>query len=80
MGTGSRTSRRLTLRECRIRASLLLKGLRAEDTSRALQAAGRLRALPDFAQLSPSELLARKDSVQRKHALAAIAREQGHAS
>ncbi|WP_164008245.1 GIY-YIG nuclease family protein [Pyxidicoccus trucidator] len=80
MGTVSRTAAPLSLQECKVRASLLLKELCSSDTSRASRAAERLRALPVFAALSPGELLARRDSVQRKHALAVIAREQGFAS
>jgi hypothetical protein len=80
MGTVSRAAAPLSLQECKVRASLLLKELSASDTSRATRAAERLRALPTFARLSPAELLARRDSVQRKHALAVIAREQGFAS
>lgn len=70
----------LSLNECKVRASLLLKELCSPDTSRANRAAERLRALPVFARLSLAELLARRDSVQRKHALAVIAQEQGFAS
>ncbi|MBZ4415325.1 GIY-YIG nuclease family protein [Myxococcus sp. RHSTA-1-4] len=79
MGTDSRAAP-LSLQECKVRASLLLKELCSADTSRATRAAERLRVLPAFADLSPGELLARRDSVQRKHALAVIAREQGFAS
>ena len=79
MGTVSRAAP-LPLQECKVRASLLLKELGSPDTSRATRAAERLRALPLFERQSVAELLARKDSVQRKHALAVIAREQGYAS
>jgi hypothetical protein len=80
MGTVSRAAAPLSLQECKVRASLLLKELGSPDASRAMRAAERLRALPAFASLSPAELRARRDSVQRKHALAVIAREQGFAS
>lgn len=79
MGTESRAAP-LTLHECKIRASLLLKSLLSSDASRATQAAERLCTLPAFSRLTPGELLARKDMVQRKHTLAVIAQEQGHAS
>lgn len=79
MGTDSRAAP-LTLHECKVRASLLLKGLLSPDATKATRAAERLCTLPAFSRLTPGELLARKDTVQRKHALAVIAREQGHAS
>jgi hypothetical protein len=80
MGTDSRAATPLPLRECKVRAALLLKALDSSDSLRATRAAERLRALPAFARLSPGELLARKDSVRHKHALAVIAHEQGYAS
>ncbi len=80
MGTASRTAAPLSLQECKVRASLLLKELGSPEASRATRAAERLCALPAFSRLTPGELLARRDSVQRKHALAVIALEQGHAS
>jgi hypothetical protein len=80
MGTDSRTATPHSLRECKVRASILLKDLGSSESARATRAAERLRALPAFARLSPGELLARRDSVRRKHALAVIAQEQGHAS
>lgn len=80
MGTVSRAAAPLSLQECKVRASLLLKELSSPDTARATRAAERLRALPGFARSSPAEVLARRDSVQRKHALAVIAHEQGHDS
>lgn len=80
MGTALHTAKPLTLRECKVRASILLKALDSPDISRALQAAERLCSVPPFVGLSPREVLARKESVRRKHALAVIAREQGHAS
>lgn len=80
MGTVSRAAAPLSLQECKVRASLLLKELGSPDASRAMRAAERLRALPAFASLPPAELRAGRDSVRRKHALAVIAREQGFAS
>ncbi|WP_194863105.1 GIY-YIG nuclease family protein [Myxococcus sp. AB036A] len=70
----------VTLHECKVRASLLLKELASADASRAARAAERLRVLPGFAGLPLGEVLARKETVQRKHALTVIAREQGHAT
>jgi hypothetical protein len=66
--------------ECKVRASILLKELSSADSARATRAAERLCTIPAFAGLSASELLARSDSVRRKHALAVIAREQGYGS
>jgi len=80
MGTVSRRAEPLTLHECKVRASLLLKELGSSDSARATRAAERLRALPAFAGLALGEVLARRDTVQRKHVLAVIAREQGHAT
>lgn len=80
MGTDSHAASPPPLRECKIRASLLLKDLLSSEPARAMRAAERLRALPAFARLTPRELLTRKDDVRRKHALAVIAHEQGHAS
>jgi hypothetical protein len=70
----------LPLRECKVRASLLLKELCGADAARARRAAERLRTLPAFASLSPEEVVARGESVRHKHALAVIAREQGFPS
>jgi len=78
MGTDSAAP--VSLQECKVRASLLLKALGSPDASRAASAAERLRVLPGFAGLSLGEVLARKGMVRRKHALAVIAREQGHVS
>ncbi len=70
----------LPLAECRVRASLLLKALHAPDAPRAAEAAGRLRTLPALSHLSAQQLLQGRESVQRKHALALVAHEQGYAS
>ncbi|WP_426757047.1 GIY-YIG nuclease family protein [Myxococcus sp. Y35] len=80
MGTDATTAEPVSLQECKVRASLLLKALGSSDASRAASAAERLRVLPGFAGLPLGEVLARKETVRRKHALAVIAREQGHAT
>lgn len=67
-------------RECRIRASLLLKALRGDDPVHAQAAAERFRILPAFAALEPEQLVASRDSIRRKHALAVIAAELGFES
>lgn len=68
----------LTLHECKIRASVLLKELRGDERPPALRAAERFRALPRFAELDPDTILERRESIQLKHALAAIAAELGY--
>ncbi|QRK04976.1 hypothetical protein JQX13_32840 [Archangium violaceum] len=80
MGTDSRAATPLPLRECKVRASLLLKDLSSSDALRVARATERLRKLPAFARLSPSELVARRESIRHKHALAVIAHEQGFSS
>ncbi|WP_225409824.1 hypothetical protein [Stigmatella hybrida] len=80
MGIHPRAAAPLSLRECKVRASLLLKDLLAAGTVRPARAAERLRVLPAFASLTPAEVLTRREAVRRKHALAVIAHEQGHAS
>tara|TARA_R110000868_G_scaffold124027_1_gene328122 strand:+ start:2330 stop:2980 length:651 start_codon:yes stop_codon:yes gene_type:complete len=63
------------LDEYKIRASKLLKDFASADKRRAFGAAYRLASLwPDG---NANELLADKSRVQRKHALAVIAREMG---
>jgi hypothetical protein len=68
----------LTLDECKIRASLLLKDLRSDDRPRALRAVERLRALPYFAANLPESIIERRGSIRLKHALAVIAAELGY--
>lgn len=63
------------LAEYKIRASKLLKDFASADKRRAFGAAYRLASLwPDG---NANELLADKSRIQRKHALAVIAREMG---
>lgn len=63
------------LAEYKVRASKLLKDFASDDKRRAFQAAHRLAALwPDR---DANALLADKARIQRKHALAVIAREMG---
>lgn len=67
-------------RECRTRASLLLKALRSDDPVRVRAAAERFRILPHFAGLDAERLVALRESIRRKHALAVIAAELGFES
>lgn len=67
-----------TIKECKIQASLLLKALRSSDPVKAQQAARRLQRQSEFSTLPISEIL--KMPFKLKHALTAIARENGFAS
>ena len=69
-----------SLREFQIRASLLLKDIRSDDPFRQRAAAERLRRIPLFSSLTADQLVARAGEVRRKHALAAVAAEQGYPS
>ena len=78
-----RTSRRaaasaVTISECKIRASLLLKELQCGDRPRAVRAAERFRILPAFAPLDVDAIIARQGATQLKHALAVLAAELGY--
>lgn len=68
----------LTVHECKIRASLLLKELRCDERPRTVRAAERFRAFPAFASLDTDAIIERRGTIQLKHALAAIAAELGY--
>jgi hypothetical protein len=68
----------LTLDECKVQASLLLKDLRGDHGPRAGRAAERFRILPHFAADAPDAILGRRGSIRLKHALAVVAAELGH--
>lgn len=63
------------LDEYKIRASKLMKDFASADKRKAYGAAHRLASL--WTDVKPNDLLADKSRVQRKHALAVIAREMG---
>ncbi len=63
--------------ESKIRASILLKDLRSPVLAKNAEAAARFRKIARFSSLSPEEIIAAKDDVRRKHALAVIAAERG---
>jgi hypothetical protein len=65
------------LEEYRIRASRLMKDLRDADPTAALQAAGRFQVLSAWAGMTTGQIRDARDRVQRKHALAVVAREGG---
>ena len=69
-----------SLREFQIRASLLLKDIRSDDPFRQRAAAERLARVAPFIRQTAEQIVARADEVRRKHALAAVAAEQGYAS
>jgi hypothetical protein len=66
--------------EAKVKASILLKDLRSDSPERNLTAAVRLGKISQFADLSVDEIVAAKDRVRRKHALAVIAAERGFSS
>ncbi len=68
----------LTLDECRIQASLLLKDLRGEDGARAVRTAERFQILPVLRSLDPDAILGRRASIRLKHALAVVAADLGY--
>ena len=65
----------LTVEECKIQASLLLKALGSDDSKKATSAAKRLKRLPEFS-IFPIDKIATLD-IKRKHALNAIAIVKG---
>lgn len=67
----------ITVTECKIQASMLLKALHGADMVTAQVAAQRCKKLPIFQQSSLAEI---KVQAKRKHALAVIANENGYAS
>lgn len=48
----NRSHQILTVEECKIQASLLLKSLRSEDPEKAKRAARQFKRLPEFSSLS----------------------------
>lgn len=64
----------------RTRAHRLLDQFRSDDPEASLAAARRLQRLAVFADLRVTDLLARPGLVRCKHALAAIAEEEGFSS
>lgn len=71
----NKSRKSFTLEEYKIQASILLKSLRGND---AVKAAKRFKRLPEFADLSITEILQKE--IQRKHALNLIAIENGFSS
>ncbi|MCC6487553.1 MAG: hypothetical protein IT364_08625 [Candidatus Hydrogenedentes bacterium] len=67
-----------SLEDCKREASLLLKDLNSEQALDAARAAERFRRIAPFREQSPGEILANRDAIQRKHALAVVAREHGY--
>jgi len=65
------------LTQCRIEAHRLLKRVRSKDPTQAALAAARFRRLRSFAANSFDDLSHLAQTVQLKHALAAVAEERG---
>lgn len=61
-------------------ASLLLKDLNSDVSSVAEAAAERFRRIAPFREQSAAQVLEARGEVQHKHALTAVAREQGYAA
>lgn len=68
----------LSVSECKIQASILLKALYSDDPTIAKRAAKRFARFPDFAKLSFDEII--QMEIKRKSALAVIAIEKGFRS
>ena len=69
-----------SLEDCKRDASLLLKDLNSSQPSVATGAAERFRRIAPFREQTVDQILATRDTIQRKHALAVIAREHGYAA
>jgi hypothetical protein len=67
-----------SIEECKRDASLLLKDLKSERVDVAKEAAERFRRIAPFREQTAGEVLDNRDGIQRKHALAVIAREHGY--
>lgn len=67
----------VSIDEYKIQASLLLKSLQANDTSKRNMAIQQLKVVPQLAQLSSEAI---QHQAKRKHALAAIACKHGFGS
>jgi len=63
------------LKECKIKASILLKSLYSADDNIANKAAKKFKKIAEFSQYSVAEI--RTKDIKRKHALAVIALEKG---
>ncbi len=68
----------LTVAECKIQASILLKSLRSKNLETAKQAAKRFQRSPEFAALALEEII--QTDIKHKHALNVIALEKGFPS
>jgi hypothetical protein len=77
MGISDRTKR---FEEAKTKASIVLKDLRSASPERNASAAARFQKIVLFSNLSVEEIVAARDTVRRKHALAVIAAESGFSS
>lgn len=71
----NKSRKSITVAECKIQASVLLKSLYSSDINTANKAAKRFQRLPEFAELSFAEII--KANIKRKYALRVIAEENG---
>ncbi len=74
----NKSHKTLSVKECKIQASILLKSLFSNDPEKAKQALKRFKKLPEFSLLS-LETIAHSE-IKHKNALAAIALEKGFKS
>ncbi len=68
----------LTVAECKIQASILLKALHSDNPVIAQQAVKRFKRLSEFAELSSEKII--QFHIKHKHALSVIALEKGFKS
>jgi hypothetical protein len=71
------TARARSVREAKIRASLLLKAVQSRKPGTSALAAARFQKLHRFANSSVETILATRETLQRKHALDVVAQEMG---
>ena len=74
----NKSSKQLTVKECKIQASILLKFLYSKIPAQIEKATKRFQQLPEFSKLSSTEIIQAK--IKRKHALAAVAMGKGFKS
>ena len=68
----------VTVEECKIQASILLKSLHSHDVAISKRAAKRFQHLPEFKDYSLAAIA--QTDIKRKHALSVIAIEKGFTS
>ncbi len=71
----NKSRKSFSLKEGKIQASILLKSLHSDDATISTQATKRFLRLPEFSELSITDIP--KNNIKRKHALNVIAIENG---